>query len=127
MRAGADPDPPGELAADLGGDVCKRTKRTRRDEWVARPLEDAGVLLRLGAERAHERGLADSRLAADEPEPPQASERAGECLPQSGERGLALEQRRRVGYRPSTSPSRLAAATASPRDETSSLRRIEET
>jgi hypothetical protein len=63
------------------GDVEQRSERARRLQRVAGAPQRAPVLREL----AHERGLADARLAADQHEPPG---RAGEHV----EEGLALEE-----------------------------------
>jgi hypothetical protein len=91
-----------EPAARLLGDVEQRPERAWRVERVA-GAQQRPRPARAPAEGAHERGLADARLAAYEDEPATAAD-AGEGRVERGHLGRALEQvlrvRRRRGHAP---------------------------
>ena len=84
-----------ELAAGVLGDVHQRAQRARREQRVAGAPEHARRRALLGCERAHERRLSDTRLAADEQHPARVARAGGvQGAAQDPERICALEQRR---------------------------------
>ena len=56
----------GSEAVEALCDVVDRPQRPRREQRFASPPHDAGLVLVQAGECAHERGLADARLPADE-------------------------------------------------------------
>ena len=86
-----------ERSARLVGGVEERPERPRREERVAGAPEDRRRARLLLAERAHERGLADARLARDERRPPAPLGGRGEGAAQDLDERIALEERGPLG------------------------------
>ena len=83
-----------EVTAAMLGDLDERAERTWGPQRRAGAPEHAGLALLVLAEASQQRGLAHTRLAADEHEPADPA-CVGEQIRQCGQRRLSLEQRSR--------------------------------